>query len=242
MSNFDFLLEQKDFESFAPIAVRAEKYAHDDPDTSIGLCRKAAECATNWLYAVDRHLDSTGLRDFRDKISNYQFKKLVGADICDSVHLIRKLGNKAVHGENANFPPKTSLVIVYSLFKYLCWIEHNYVSSDTFRRFSSVFVPGFGKSQSSPITTQNGASLNTKEEAERKEIRILVSSDEDDPVITYSDEKLEKLNQNKEQSKDKPLKVSSDISEEFTRKLYIDTLLNEVGWFEGKNMTYEYQI
>ena len=109
MSNFDFLLEQKDFESFASVAVRAEKYAHDDPDTSIGLSRKAAEYATNWLYAVDRHLDATNRKDFVSKICNFEFKKLVGTDLCNSVHAIRKIGNKAVHDANANVVDVVSL-------------------------------------------------------------------------------------------------------------------------------------
>lgn len=244
MSNFDFLLEQKDFESFASVAVRAEKYAHDDPDTSIGLSRKAAEYATNWLYAVDRHLDATNRKDFVSKICNFEFKKLVGTDLCNSVHAIRKIGNKAVHDANAHFAPNIALAILDSLFKYLCWIEHNYISADTFRRFSSAFVPGFSSNTSQNIatTTISKPPVQNQFDSERKAVRVFVEKDGDDPVITYSDEKIKELNNNKEKNQDKPLNTSSDISEEFTRKLYIDTLLNEVGWFEGKNMTYEYQI
>lgn len=56
MTNFDFLKNDKEFSSFADVAINAEKILHIDPCASALNCRRALELAVKWMYSVDRDL------------------------------------------------------------------------------------------------------------------------------------------------------------------------------------------
>lgn len=56
MTNFDFLLTEKDFSSFASVAVAAEKLLHIDRDSCVMNCRRAMEFAIKWMYSVSKDL------------------------------------------------------------------------------------------------------------------------------------------------------------------------------------------
>ena len=45
MTNFDFLKSDKEFESFADVAISAEKFLHIDADACAFNCRRAMEFA-----------------------------------------------------------------------------------------------------------------------------------------------------------------------------------------------------
>ena len=51
MTNFDFLKMDKGFESFADVAINAEKILHIDPCASALNCRRALELAVKWMYS-----------------------------------------------------------------------------------------------------------------------------------------------------------------------------------------------
>ena len=54
MTNFDFLLTERDFKKFANIAITAEKLFPIDHEATVIKCRKAMEVAVKWMYSVDR--------------------------------------------------------------------------------------------------------------------------------------------------------------------------------------------
>ena len=56
MTNFDFLKLDKGFESFADVAISAERILHIDPDACAFNCRRAMEFAVKWMYSVDQDL------------------------------------------------------------------------------------------------------------------------------------------------------------------------------------------
>ena len=56
MTNFDYLKDEKDFDSFVDIAVVAEKTFNIDVSSCIFNCRRAMEAAIKWMYSVDREL------------------------------------------------------------------------------------------------------------------------------------------------------------------------------------------
>ena len=53
MTNFDFLTSDPQFNTFAPVAVSAEKILHIDTSASILNCRRCMEFAVKWMYSVD---------------------------------------------------------------------------------------------------------------------------------------------------------------------------------------------
>ena len=56
MTNFDFLTEEKRFDSFSSVAVSAEKIFKIDIGACVINCRRAMEFAVKWMYSVDSEL------------------------------------------------------------------------------------------------------------------------------------------------------------------------------------------
>lgn len=52
MTNFDFLKEEKRFDSFTDVAISAEKLYNVDIDSCVLACRRAMEFAVKWMYSV----------------------------------------------------------------------------------------------------------------------------------------------------------------------------------------------
>jgi type I restriction enzyme R subunit len=56
-TNFDYLKNDKQFRSFADVAISAERIILMDPEASIINSRRAMEFALKWMYSVDRELE-----------------------------------------------------------------------------------------------------------------------------------------------------------------------------------------
>ena len=56
MTNFDFLKKEPQFDSFADVAISAEKILHIDMEACVLNCRRAMEFAIKWMYSVDGSL------------------------------------------------------------------------------------------------------------------------------------------------------------------------------------------
>ena len=97
MTNFDFLLKDKQFETFSGVAVAAEKTLHIDLSTCIINCRRAMEFAVKWMYSVDGSL----LMPYQDTLvslmNTEEFRDIVGGDIWRRMDFIRRMGNNAAH-------------------------------------------------------------------------------------------------------------------------------------------------
>ena len=65
-TNFNFLKQNKLFESFAEQAMEAEKSLTISSSTSAILARRALELAVRWVYAYDKDLKLP----YRDNISS----------------------------------------------------------------------------------------------------------------------------------------------------------------------------
>ena len=52
-TNFDFLLSDPQFASFADVAIAAEQTYHINSVLSVLGCRQALEVAVKWMYSVD---------------------------------------------------------------------------------------------------------------------------------------------------------------------------------------------
>lgn len=67
MTNFDIFTSTLQFESFASVAVSAEKILHIDPSACVLNCRRAMEFAVKWMYSVDKAL----VMPYQDKAEFY---------------------------------------------------------------------------------------------------------------------------------------------------------------------------
>lgn len=53
MTNFDFLKQTPDFETFSDVAISAEKLIYIDPAACVFNCRRAMEVAVKWMHSVN---------------------------------------------------------------------------------------------------------------------------------------------------------------------------------------------
>ncbi len=97
MTNFDFLLAEKEFSSFASVAVSAERILQIDPSACVLNCRRAMEFAVKWMYSVDRDLVMPYQDNLVSLMNDEKFRDIIGNDIWRRMEFIRKLGNNAAH-------------------------------------------------------------------------------------------------------------------------------------------------
>ncbi len=76
----------------------AEHYAHSDPESSLVKLRNFAERVVDHIY-IQLKLPKAPQSNFIDLLNNSSFRMVATDLVLDKLHLLRKLGNRAAHGE-----------------------------------------------------------------------------------------------------------------------------------------------
>ena len=220
MTNFDFLLSEPDFASFASVAVAAENLLHIDRDSSVLCCRRAMEFAVKWMYSVDKEL----MLPWDDKLVTLmnakEFRDIVKNDLWLRMDFIRKMGNNAAH-ESKKISEEQAELCLENLFYFLDFVAYCYAEKYTERKFDRELLE---------LTPQEAISF-----VPNADIDIQQLMDENKALK----ENLTTLRAERQQTYvPKPL----DISEYKTRKIYIDTMLEDAGWVEGKDWRNEVEL
>ena len=220
MTNFDFLLSEPDFASFASVAVAAENLLHIDRDSSVLCCRRAMEFAVKWMYSVDKEL----MLPWDDKLVTLmnakEFRDIVKNDLWLRMDFIRKMGNNAAH-ESKKISEEQAELCLENLFYFLDFVAYCYAEKYTERKFDRKLLE---------LTPQEAISF-----VPNADIDIQQLMDENKALK----EDLTTLRAERQQTYvPKPL----DISEYKTRKIYIDTMLEDAGWVEGKDWRNEVEL
>ena len=222
MTNFDIYKSNDLFSSFADSAVAAEKIYQIDPAACVLYTRKVMENAVKWLYSIDTSLELPWDDKLVSLLSTDDFKDLVTDDIWRRLDYIRRIGNNSAHGRNRITKEQAALCLE-NLFYFMDFLDCCYGLDYT--------EHAFDKSLLEKETTQEPVPDITNE-----------ATMELSGIIAENAALKEELSARRaEQQKDyvpKPL----DISEYKTRKLYIDAMLMDAGWTEGKNWINEYEI
>ena len=222
MTNFDFLKNEEKFNSFADVAISAEKILNIDHAASILNCRRAMEFALKWMYSVEKFL----VKPWDDKLSSLlstdELKDLIDPDLLTRMHYIRKVGNYAAHSEQKVTKGQAELCL-QNLHCFMDYIAYCYGTNYEQAEYNPELLV-----QKSVETVQTivPAEIELQLEQLMKENASLR-----DELTEYSKVKRETYTPN-------PL----DISEFETRKLYIDVMLHDAGWIKGRNWREEYEI
>ncbi len=121
MTNFDFLLADKQFSSFADVAVAAEKLLHIDVDSCVLSCRRAMEFAVKWMYSVDRDLSMPYQDNLNSLMGDESFRDIVGTDIWRRMDLIRRTANNAAHS-GKKVTPEMAELCIRNLFVFMDFV------------------------------------------------------------------------------------------------------------------------
>lgn len=104
MSNFEFLKNQKEYALFASAAIEAEKVYASAPAMCAVGCRKALELAVKWVYAADNTIQMPYRDNLQSLIHEPSFRFAVDYNTWGKLQYIIKLGNLAVHTDEAYKP------------------------------------------------------------------------------------------------------------------------------------------
>ncbi len=218
MTNFDFLKRDRQFASFADVAIAAEKVLHIDPASCVFNCRRAMEFAVKWMYSVDSSLTMPWDDKLAALINDEAFRGIVGVDIWERLKVIRILGNKTAH-KSKKITAEEATHCLENLYIFLDFVAYCYADEYTESQFDPTLIDKHDET-----LLDNAVEINLQQlMEENKALREELTARREVQQQTYVP---------------KPL----DISEFETRKLYIDTMLIDAGWVEGKDWINEYEL
>ena len=217
MSNFDFILKNEIFKTFAEAAEEAEKSIAVANVSCTILCRRALELAVKWIYANDRELVLPYQNNLSSLVYDINFKSMINEKVFNGMTYIIKLGNFAVHS-NKKVTRKEAVLCLKYLFDFMDWIAYYYDSNYTEIKFDEGKLPG-----------ESSVNLK-KEEREELENKLVEKDEKIEKILKENEELREKLTKQRTSKKTAYNFKVSDISEFETRKQFIDLDLKIAGW------------
>ena len=221
MTNFDVLKKEPQFDSFADVAISAEKILHIDMEASVLNCRRAMEFAIKWMYSVDGSLVMPYQDTLVSLMSTEEFRDIVDPDLWKRMDFIRRLGNNAAHNGKKITLDKAKLCLE-NLYIFLDFVAYCYAEDYTEGEFHAELL----EEHKQPVL----------EEVPR------ISDIDLKALIAENQALKEQLTARREEQKQTYVPKPLDLSEYKTRKIYIDTMLMDAGWTEGKNWINEVEL
>ena len=228
MSNFDFILKNEIFKTFAEASVEAEKSIAVANVSCTILCRRALELAVKWIYANDRELVLPYQNNLSSLVYDINFKSMINEKVFNGMTYIIKLGNFAVHS-NKKVTRKEAVLCLKYLFDFMDWIAYYYDSNYIETKFDEGKLPG-----------ESSANLK-KEEREELENKLVEKDEKIEKILKENEELREKLTKQRTSKKTAYNFKVSDISEFETRKQFIDLDLKIAGW-DSTNIREEVEV
>ncbi|MBQ6400879.1 MAG: DEAD/DEAH box helicase family protein [Firmicutes bacterium] len=220
MTNFDFLKKEPQFDTFADVAIAAERIIHIDRAASVLNCRRAMEFAVKWMYSVDGDLRKPYQNTLVTLMNTDEFRQIVDRDLWKRMDFIRKIGNNAAH-KGKGISEDQARLCLQNLFIFMDFVACCYASEYTEREYAPNLITA--EIPKEPVAPEY--------------------SDIDLEALLKENEKLrEELTARRESQHDNYVPKPLDLSEYETRKIYIDTLLQDAGWTEGRDWINEVEL
>ena len=220
MTNFDFLLSTPSFSPFASAAVAAERVFAIDPATCAMNCRRAMEAAVKWMYSVDGELSLPWDDRLVSLLSTEEFRDIVGEDMLRRLDYIRKKGNDVAHSTRPVSPEEAQLCLE-NLFAFMDFVAYCYADHYEPRAYDPALAEqAAALAPVAPVVPEVDLEALMREN-ERLRAELTARREAQQPAYTPQ-----------------PLA----LSEYETRKLYINAMLVDAGWIEGRNWINEYPV
>ncbi len=219
ITNFDFLTRDGQFDSFSSVAVAAEKTLHIDLSTSVINCRRAMEFAVKWMYSVDSSLVMPYQDSLVSLMNTEEFRDLVGLDIWRRMDFIRRVGNNANH-TNKRITEEQAVLCLENLYIFLDFVACCYSKDGYAER-------GFDR--------ELWKNQTEEPKPDERDLKF-------EELIKENESLKAELTARREVQQENYVPKPLDISEYRTRKLYIDSMLIDAGWTEGKDWINEYEL
>lgn len=220
MSNFTPFQSDPRFSPFVSVAIAAERILPIDPSACALNCRRAMEIAVKWMYSVDGSLVMPWDDKLVSLLSTEEFRDIVDEKLLFRMDFIRRMGNTAAHG-GKQVTREQAVLCLQNLFVVLDFVAYCYGESYTEHTFDPALMED--QPAAAPVI------------APETEVRLVELMKEN---AALKDELTKRREEQHQTYVPKPL----DISEYKTRKVYIDTMLQDAGWIQGKNWLNEVEL
>ncbi len=225
-TNFDYLLENKEYADFAVQAVEAEKSIAISPATCAILSRRALELAVRFVFSYDAELKLPYQDNVSSLIHERTFRDIIEPRLFPMLKYTIHLGNVAVH-TNSNIKRDEAIIALRDLFEFCDWIDYSYSKEYEERTFDeSILLSGDEKRVKADELKALHDDLSSKD---RQLAEVLKENEE---------LRKQMAAERKRHIQTREFRVDA-ISEAETRKKYIDVALREAGWVIGGNCTVE---
>ena len=221
MTNFDIFFAIPQFDPFASVAVSAERILHIDPSACVLNCRRAMEFAVKWMYSVDKALVMPYQDTLVSLMNTEDFRDIVGTDIWRRMDFVRRTGNTAAH-TGKKITEEQAVLCLENLYVFLDFVAYCYGENYAEGHFDRAL-----------LTEKSEASAAPVQDAPEVDLAALIAEN-----AALKEELTARRAEQQQTYVLKPL----DLSEFKTRKLYIDTMLTDAGWTEGKDWLNEVEL
>ena len=226
MTNFDYLNSEPQFHTFAPVAISAEKIAVIDPSASIINCRRAMEFAIKWMYSVDKALVMPYQDNLVTLLHTEEFKDLMDDSLWRRLDFIRRMGNQVAHtGKPATLDQ--AKLCLKNLFLFMDFVSYCYGENYQERKYDESLLE-----QPAEIPE---AAADSEKASDVAEVDLKA-------LIAENKALKEELTRRREELAPGYVTKPLDLSEFKTRKIYIDSMLVDAGWTEGKDWLNEVEL
>ena len=221
MTNFDLFTKEQRFGAFAEPAAAAERIYQIDPAACVLNCRRSMEAAVKWMYSVDTALVMPYQDNLISLMSTDEFRDIVDNNLLRRMDFIRKTGNAAAHA-GRKISKEQAALCLENLFIFLDFVAYCYAGDYQ----EGTFDPSLLEQEPPAPTTV----ISPETELKLKELMAENAALREELTARRAEQQPGYVS--------RPL----DISEYKTRKLYIDAMLEDAGWTEGRNWLNEYEL
>lgn len=236
-TNFDYLKNEPRFSTFADIAISAEKIILMDPEASIMNSRRAMEYALKWMYSVDAELEMPYQDNLQSLMNAEDYRQIIGQDLWRRMDYIRRSGNTVAHGGN-KLGRDEALLCLENLSIYLDYIAYCYADVYEEHPFDKNLI----EKRIEGIKQSKEKAAADKEAARKEQQRVAQQEVDLKKLIEENASLKAELSARRQEQQETYVPKPLDLSEYKTRKLYIDSMLNDAGWIEGKNWLNEVEL
>lgn len=237
MTNFDYLKNEPKFAAFADVAISAERIILMDPEASIINSRRAMEFALKWMYSVDKELEMPYQDNLQSLMNSEEYRQIVGPDIWKRMDFIRRSGNNVAHSGKKQ-GRDVAMLCLENLAIYLDYIAYCY--SDNYEEH--VFTTAYIEERQEKAKQKKQEAEDTKEQLAGKEEELAQKELDLKKLMEENEALREELSARRQEQQPTYVPKPLDLSEYKTRKLYIDAMLADAGWTEGKDWINEVEL
>ena len=230
VTNFDYLKNESKFSAFADVAISAERIILIDPEACILNCRRAMEFAVKWMYSVDVELEMPYQDNLQSLMNVGEYRQIVGSDIWKRMDYIRRCGNNVAHS-NRKLGKDEAMLCLENLYIFLDYVAYCYAKEYEERDFNPTLITLRAKK----AKESKEAADAIKEELVKEQEKTVQQGLDLQKLLKENASLKEELSARRQEQQQTYTPKPLDLSEYDTRKLYIDAMLTDAGWTEGKD-------